>query len=112
MSAAVYQYEFKTDPTSQFRAAIAQNAKTDLDLVLPTTLKGVNGNAQGSLRSLTIASIENLAWEVWIWRSATHVTLTGAVTAPGTNVIGRWTFAAGDGIQDVTGDFIYYIDGL
>jgi len=112
MSAAVYQYEWKTNPTTDFRASIAQNAKVDFDLTLPTTLRGVNGDARGSLRSLTIASIENLAWELWIWTSATHVTLTGTVTAAGTNVLGRWSFASGDGIQDVTGDFIYYIDGL
>lgn len=112
MSSAVYQYEFKTDPSTQFRAAIAQNAKTDLDFTLPPTLAGVNGDARSLLKSLTIVSIENLAWELWLWRSATHATLTGGVTAAGSNVIGRWTFAAGDGIQDVTGDFIYYIDGL
>lgn len=112
MSAAVYQYEWATDPSAQFRASIAQNAKSDLDLALPTTLAGVNGDARGSLRSLTIVSIQNLAWELWLWESATHSTLTAAVTAAGSNVIGRWTFAAGDGIQDISGDFIYYIDGL
>lgn len=112
MSAAVYQYEWGTDPTTQFRGAIVQNNKIDLDYNLPTTLRGVNGDARGSLRSLTIVSIQNLAWEVWLWESTNHITLTGGVTVAGSNVIGRWTFAAGDGIQDVTGDYIYYIDGL
>ncbi len=112
MPAANTQYEWKTDPTANFRAAIAQNAKTDLSLTLPPTLQGVNGNARSVLRSLTIASIQNLDWELWLWESATHAVLTGGVTAAGTNVVGRWTFAAGDGIQDVTGDYIYYIDGL
>lgn len=106
------QYEWSSNPATQFRAAIAQNNKTDLDLLLPPTLQGINGNARGTITSLTIASIENLAWELWLWESATHATLTAAVVAAGTNVIGRWSFVAADALQDVAGDWIYYIDGL
>jgi len=112
MSSAVFQYHWQTDPSTQFRAALAQNAKIDLDLLLPGTLQGVSGDTRGALKSLTIVSIENLAWELWLWRSATRKTLTAGVVSAGSNVIGRWSFAAADGIQDISGDFIYYIDGL
>lgn len=113
MSAAVFQYSWATNPATQFRGTLAQNAGADLDLLLPPTLQGIGGTAWGSLRSLTIASIQNLAWELWIWTSATHSTLTAGVTASGTNWLGRWTFAAADAVQEAgTGDFVYYIDGL
>lgn len=113
MSAAIFQYEFKTDPTSQFRGAIAQNAAVALDLLLPPSLQDVKGTARFSIRSLTIASIQNLAWELWVWTSAARTNLTAGVTATGSTFLGRWTFAAGDAVQEAgTGDFVYYIDGL
>jgi len=110
---AVYEYSFGTDPSTQFRGALAQNAGVDLDFLLPPTLQGINGTAWGTIKSLTIVSIQNLDWELWLWQSATHSTLTAAVTAAGSNWIGRWTFVAGDAVQKAgTGDFQYYIDGL
>lgn len=110
---ASFQYGFATDPSAQFRGALTTGSGADLDLVLPSSLKGINGNARAQLRSLTIISIQNLAWELWLWGSTTHTTLTAGVTSAGSNVIGRWTFAATDAVQDNnTGDFVYYIDGL
>lgn len=117
MSSAVYQYEFKTDPTAQFTAALAQNNGIDLDLLMsgnatppqPTALAGVNGDTRGNLKSLTIISVQNLAWELIAWESATH----GTVAAGTVQFIGRWTFVASDGVQiGGAGDFYYYIDGL
>lgn len=117
MPSAVYQYEFKTDPSGGlngvFRGTIAQNAAAQIDALLPPTLQDVNGQARFVISSLTIVSIQNLAWEIWIWRKAARNTLTAGVTSGGSDFVGRWTFAAGDAVQEAgTGDFVYYIDGL
>lgn len=104
-----FQYEWKTDSTAQFRGSLAQNVGANLDLTVPGALAGIQGNCRGGLCSLTIISVENLAWELWLWESTTH----GTVVLGTTSVIGRWTFVAGDGIQIAgAGDYYYYVDGL
>lgn len=109
--------EWKTDPLTQFRAAIAQDAGTDLDLEMsgaaavpnPTALAGVGGDCRGLLKSLTIISVENLAWELWVWRKAAH----GTVTLGTVSVIGKFTFSEADGRQIAgAGDYYYYVDDI
>ena len=113
MALSSTQYEWKTDSLTQFTAAIAQNAGTNLDLAMttpnPVALAGIGGDCRGQLRSLSIASVENLAWEVWLWSSTTHGTAALSTVA----MIGRWTFVAADGVRIAgTGDYYYYVDGL
>lgn len=107
------EYEWKTNSVTQFTATIAQNAGIDLDLTMstpnPVALAGINGDCRGQLRSLSIASVENLAWEVWLWSSTTH----GTAAASTVSMIGRWTFVAADGVRiGGAGDYYYYVDGL
>jgi len=111
------QYTWSTDPLTQFRGTIAQNAGVDLDLAMsgaatvpnPTALAGVNGDCRGSLKSLTIVSVENLAWELILWEKAAH----GTAVLGSVRFIGRWTFIAGDAVRVAgAGDYYYYIDGL
>ena len=107
------QYEWKTDSLTQFTATIAQNAGVNLDLAMttpnPVALAGIGGDCRGQLRSLTIASVENLAWEIWLWSSATH----GTAAASTVSVIGRWSFVTSDAKQIAgAGDWYYYVDGL
>jgi hypothetical protein len=112
----------RTNPATQFLGALAQNAALTLNLTMPITgaiqADGyvdaglAAGNAVRSrLRSIWIASMENLAWEVWLWAS-------DAFAASPTNPalvfpLGRWTFVANDGVRiGGTGLYYYYIEGL
>lgn len=104
-----FQYNVRSDKDSHFAGAIAQNAGEDESLSLPACLAGINGNARGSVRSLTIISDQNLAWEVNVWRSATH----GTADIDTDKWLGRWTFTAADGVQLAgSGSYLYYVDGL
>lgn len=104
----MYQFTVTSVSTTHFTGALATNAAETEDIALPGALAGVNGNARGEIRSITIISQQNLAWELEFWRSATH-----GATIDADKFIGRWTFAAVDGVQEAgAGNFRYYIDGL
>lgn len=112
----------RTDPATQFIGTLAQNVAATLDLAMPTGAQvagdgyvdgGLMAGGVGTsrLRSLLIQSVQNFAWEVWLWgTSAFNVSLTN----PALNVpLGRWSFAEGDGVQiGGTGLYYYYIEGL
>lgn len=111
------QYTFSTDSLTQFRGTLAQNAGVDLDLEMsgaatvpnPTALAGVHGDCRGNLKSLTVVSVENLAWELLLWEKSSH----GTAVLGTVRFIGRWTFTATDAVRIAgAGDYFYYIDGL
>jgi hypothetical protein len=99
----------RTDDTLAWTGAIAQNAGVAYDLVLPSGLFGVNGNALTVIKSLQIVSVQNLAWELWVYKQA-----AGQQSDPQSDQFaGFWSFAATDGKQIAgAGLFYYYIDGL
>lgn len=112
----MFLYKVKTDDTVNWTGALVTNAeaKEDLDLnTLAAGLSGMNGRVELILRGISISSVQQLAWEVDLWTSATHTT-----TDPNTDAfVGCWAFGAsgtpGDGAQiAATGLYRYYIDGL
>jgi hypothetical protein len=103
-----FQYEVKSTSTAHLTAAALVNVPVVADITLPGCLAGMNGNARNHVRSITIISQQNHAWELEFWRSATH---GGTIDAD--TFIGRWTFDPGDATRESgTGNYRYYIDGL
>ena len=111
----------RTNPATQFTGTLAQNAAATVSLatMLPAgTIIGdgyVDGGlgagltVRARLRGLTIVSMENLAWEVWLWAKDTFNTFS---VLGDLMPLGRWSFAAGDGVQIAgTGPYYYYVDG-
>ena len=101
--------EVATSETVQFTGALAQNAISAVDLALPPSVQGSDYRGAVIVRSITIVSVQNLAWEVQFRRLTTNVS-----TDPNTDVyLGRWSFVATDAVQNAgAGDYLYYIDGL
>jgi hypothetical protein len=94
--------------TVNFLSALATNAGQYEDLALPQAL-GAGRVARCRLRSITLVSTENLAWELWLL-SKTGGTTANADTDP---TRGFWSWAAGDAKRVAgAGLFHYYIDGL
>lgn len=111
-------YRIRTVSTVHFLGACNQNAALSEDLIVGGSTSDTVGDHEAlaagrhmraRLRELRIVSKENLAWEVWLFGSATK---GGAVIAD-EKFLGRWAFAAADGVQ-ATGDtfFYYYVPGL
>lgn len=111
----------RTNPATQFIDALAQNAALTLNLTPPPAGSPMQdgyvdeGLAAGRgvrarLRSIVIVSVENLAWEVWLWGKDTF---NASQTDPaGEFLVGRWAFVTGDGIQiGGAGLYYYYIEG-
>ena len=97
-----------TDPSAQFRAAIAQNAAAYLDVALPEGLAAGRA-AKCRLRSLLIASVENIGWEVWLFRRSR----TGAEVIGDIQAVGFWTFTASMAVRiGGAGLYYQYVDGL
>lgn len=97
-----------TDPATQLRGSLAQNAAAYLDLALPTSISAGH-TCRSILRGISIESVENLAWELWLFRQAT----AGAEAIAASTFQGFWSFAAGDGKRiGAAGLYYYYIDGL
>lgn len=72
----------RTNPATQFIAALAQNAVGELTMAMPVGAQqagagfvdgalGGGGTCRGRLRSITIASVEGLDWTVWFWGNST-----------------------------------------
>ena len=68
----------RTDPATQFVGAIAQNAMSELTLTLPQPgdvagpgfvegAIGAGGACRSRVKAVTIISVENLDWVVWLW---------------------------------------------
>lgn len=103
-----FEYNVRSVMGTHFTTEIVQNAGEDESLTLPACLAGINGNARGAVRSISIVSDENLAWEVQFWRSGTH-----GATVDALKWIGRWSFIATDAVRLAgAGSYLYYIDGL
>ena len=111
----------RTDPGVQFVAGLAQNAILKADLTPPpATLAQGPGYVDGGLssgatvksrlRSVLIASVENLAWEIGLWGKDTfNTSLNPNLVFP----CGFVVFTAGQGLQiAATGLWYYYRDGL
>jgi hypothetical protein len=90
-----------SNPTADFIAACAQNAGITGSIALPS------GVRHGRLQAISILSVENLAWEVWIFSAARVATIAADV------LLGKWTFGATDGQQIAgAGLYHYFIDGI
>lgn len=105
----MFLYKVRTDKDVEFTGAIVQNAAEEENLVIPSGLSGMNGQVELILRGLSIVSDQNLAWELQFYSSDAFQEAN--LDADG--YIGRWSFAAADGVQiGATGSYNYYIDGL
>lgn len=97
-----------TDPSTQFIGSVAQDAAAYLDLLLPESV-AAGRTCRSRLRGIVIQSVENLGWEVWLFRRQR----TGAEGIADVHFAGFWSFAAADAVQiGGAGLYYYYIDGL
>lgn len=99
------------DPATQLRAAQAINVPASLSINLPGSI-GAGRTGKSRLRNLNIVSLDNAAWEVWLWGSSDYM----APTIGNGFFLGRWRFDAADGIA-ITGSAVaatyhYSINGL
>lgn len=107
MSQTVVQQVVVSNSVTQFTEAIAQNGiSANYNLQLP------GRHAFWLIRGFSIVAVQNLAYELWLFNSATPT--LGAVATEKWN--GVWAFgalSAGDPGYAVTGDalFHYYVDG-
>ena len=107
----------RTDPATQFRDTLATNAALTLNMV-PGAGNGkvdgglVSASCASRLKSIRIASVENLAWEIWLWRSKLFNTYASVADMAKQYVAGRYGFVAAAGEQIAgTGPYYYYIEG-
>lgn len=101
----------ETNPATEFRGSLAQNAGLTLSLDAKTL--GVGLGAVLIVRALAILSTEARSWEIDFFRSAQF----GAATLANNRFAGVWNFAntgnPGDGMQiGGAGLYYYYVDGL
>src|SRR5689334_11656713 len=106
----------RTNPATQFIAGLAQNAADTVNLVQPPAGQsagdgfadpGLAGSpaARFRARGITIASVQNLAWEISLWGTSTF---NASPTDPTLSyLLGRWAFAAADGLE-IGGTGLYY----
>lgn len=122
MAQAGQLIQVRTNPATQFIAALAQNVALTLNLTMPPAASVAGdgyvdpGLAAGNsvrmrLRSIWIASVENLAWEVWLWGTDTF---NASTTDPAQSFPqSRVTFAAADAVRLAGAGLYYYqIAGL
>lgn len=97
-----------SDPAVDFVAACAQNAGIAANLVVPKSVAR-QGDVSASLWGLIILSVQNLAWEVWVFgRDTVNSGVIGSEV-----FLGRWTFATSDAVQIAgTGLYHYAKSGL
>lgn len=111
----------RTDPATQFISALAQNAALTENLAMRFTQAGGNGyvdaglaagkTVKARLRSIFIQSVENLAWEVWLWGKHTF---DASLTDPTNSYpLGFWSFAAADAKRIASaGLYHYYVEDM
>lgn len=98
-----------TDPATQFESAIAQNAEEREDWV-PDAALSASPDCRGRVVGISIISDQQLAWELNFW---SRVAQSAATTVALDSFLGRWAFAAADGLQIAgAGSFRYSIFGL
>lgn len=92
-------------PKATWAAGVAQNTGLDADIALPDTLRGVGGdpirgviggNARNQLRSISIVSAANHAFELWFFASATRY----PANRDSNKFLGRLSFVATDAVQN------------
>lgn len=104
-----FYYLISTDPDIEFTGALATNAAENEDLVLAGAYQGINGAVQAFIRTITILSKENLAWELQWYRTDDFQNADPEVD----KFLASWAFVAADGKQvAATGLYRYYVDGL
>lgn len=96
-----------TVAASQFRAALAQNAGENLSL--DVNALGVGIRVDSIIRSIQIASAEDLQWELWFYGKNTY----NAPTDPDLNTRLGWYWFGVNGRQlAAAGLYHFYVDGL
>lgn len=92
-----------------FLPTLAQNAGLPGRIPLPESV-AAGRHARCMVQALSIVSLDNLAWEVWLFGNKLFQT-TGHPELE--RFLGFWSFAAADARQiGATGFYHYYIDGL
>lgn len=104
-------YSVSTSSTGDFQGTLAQNAAAVLRKALPAALGG-----RARLRGVSISSVQNLDWEVQLYRTyngGTPYAVPPGGTIDDIQLAGKYRFFAADGGQVAgTGPYFYYIDGL
>ena len=110
----------QTDPATQFVDAIAQNALAELDLSMPSgSQQGGPGFVDGGLaaggavrsrvKSIVIASVENLDWVVWLFADKNY----GNANPANVNLCGYAALPASSAKRiGNTGLYYYFLAGL
>lgn len=101
----------QSDKDDHFTGTIAQDAEERENFVLPQALGSANfKRSRSRLKSLHIASVQNLAWEIDFYGRDSFGT---EADLDKMSFIARWGFQAADGLRiGGTGPYLYYIDGL
>ena len=112
----------RTNPATQLAGPLAQNVAATVNLTPPTagSLGGdgfvdeglaAGRSVQGICRAISLASVDNLAWEVSLWANSTF---NGSATDPAQSaLLGLHRFVVGDGLQiGGAGLYYYYADPL
>jgi hypothetical protein len=111
MAQAGNLYSVASSSTADFQGTLAQNAAAVWRVQLPAALGG-----RSRLRNATIISIQNLDWEVQLYRTSnggTPYAIPPGGTIDNIQLAGRYRFFAADGTQvAATGPYTYYIDGM
>lgn len=108
MAQAGYLVTVRSDKDSAFTDAIAQNAQESENITLPGAF---TAGSRARLRSINVISLENLAWELWLFANNRFITDVADIDLVFPR--GRWGWAATDGARIAgAGPYYYYIDGL
>ena len=100
----------RTDKDVDFVLGIAQNTADTANLVPPAAL-GADGACRSVLKSISILSDQQLAWNLQLYSRNTFV--AGQADLDAEFFLGQWSFIEADGTQVAAGGpFQYYIDGL
>ena len=94
---------------TQYTGAIAQNESENENIPVPITMQAVG--AQLVVSGLSIISVQNLAWELWMFGSNAFQSADFAAD----QFLGMWGFNAADARRVNSGtyaQYYYYIDGL
>lgn len=98
----------RSNKDANFTEAIAAGGEERENIVAPQAL-AAGLDMRSRLRTIRIISLDNLAWEVWLWSK-------DSFSDPDYNknsFLGFWSFGAGDARQvGGSGVYYYYIDGL
>lgn len=99
----------RTNSLTDLQLACAQNAMITVDI--KNNSVGAGGAVKSRIRSLTLMSDQQLAWEINFFGTADYVSLVAVFES--VHFLGRFGFQAADGSQIAgAGAFYYYIDGL